>query len=244
MRIFLILLAVVVVVVLCLIGLDWSEKPTESDSQPIATQQPMRGDMSEATAPPKIIRTATPEYPETARKAGIEGDVLVRALVDTLGMVTDVEIAGSSDHKLLDDAALAATRDCRYRPALNQGTPHAAWVVRTVEFRLDDAPKAINPATADQEADYDTPPQIVRRVDPVYPAEAKAAGKEGSVLLSVRVTEKGRITAVRVLESPGEELGFDKAGFEAIRKYTFKPAMKDGKPVAAWITERIEFHLD
>ncbi|GEM_PF-2456246 len=240
MRIFLVLLAVVVVVVLCLIGLDWSEKSTKSDSQPQATQQPMHDDMSEVTAPPKIIRTATPEYPESARKAGIESDVLVRARVDTLGMVTDAEIAESSGHKSLDDAALAATKDCRYRPAMNQGTAYDAWVVHTVEFRLDNIPK---PPSVDQEANYDTPPQIVRRVDPVYPAEAKAAGKEYSVLYSLRVTEKGRLGTVRILESSGNEQ-VDIAGFEAIRKYTIKPALKDGKPVTAWINEQIEFRLD
>ncbi len=244
MRVFLILLAVAMVVVLGMVGLNCSEEPAESDTPPVTTKPLMHDDPTQATAPPKLISTATPQYPEDAREAGIEADVHVRALIDTLGTVTEVELVEPSGHKSLDDAALATTRECRFRPARKDGTAYSAWTVHTVEFRLGGSSKAIGSGSTASEDDYDTPPEITRRVDPVYPPQAKAAGTEGSVLFKLRVTEVGRITAVQILESPGEELGFDQAGFKAIRKYTFKPATKDGQPVAAWMTERIEFRLD
>jgi protein TonB len=38
-------------------------------------------------------------------------------------------------------------------------------------------------------------------------------------------------------------MGLDEKAMEAIRRYRFKPAMKDGKPVAAAITVEVDFRL-
>jgi len=62
-------------------------------------------------------------YPEAARKAGIEGRVLVRALVDKSGKITKT-IIDFSEAKALESAAMKAVLDYGYAvPAFNNNQP-------------------------------------------------------------------------------------------------------------------------
>jgi protein TonB len=85
---------------------------------------------------PVLVTMQTPVYPEIARDAGIDGTVLVRALVDSQGLVRDVRLLQGV--RGLDEAALAAVRTAAFRPAMQQGSPVAVWVVIPIEFRLHD----------------------------------------------------------------------------------------------------------
>ena len=58
-----------------------------------------------------------PVYPELARKLGHEGKVFLSVDVDKTGLPIHVQIQKSSNHPLLDEAALAAVRQWRFRPA-------------------------------------------------------------------------------------------------------------------------------
>jgi len=66
---------------------------------------------------PKPISIPKPEYPELARKAGIEGKVIVEAIVDTDGSVIGAKIFKSSGNPMLDEAAIAAARRSKFTPA-------------------------------------------------------------------------------------------------------------------------------
>jgi protein TonB len=56
-------------------------------------------------------------YPRAARRAGIEGRAIVRILIDAQGNVLSVELATSSGHEILDNAALEAARSVKHVPA-------------------------------------------------------------------------------------------------------------------------------
>jgi len=56
-------------------------------------------------------------YPRAARRAGIEGRAIVRILIDASGNVLSVELASSSGHDILDNAALEAARSVKHVPA-------------------------------------------------------------------------------------------------------------------------------
>lgn len=56
-------------------------------------------------------------YPRAARRAGIEGRAIVRILIDARGRVLSVELATSSGHAVLDNAALEAARSVKHVPA-------------------------------------------------------------------------------------------------------------------------------
>jgi TonB family protein len=85
------------------------------------------------TAAEPLERVA-PVYPDSARAAGIEGAVVVRALVGSDGHVLRVEIQTSVPG--LDAAALAAVKKWHFKPATVNGKPRAVWVGVPVTFRL------------------------------------------------------------------------------------------------------------
>ena len=68
------------------------------------------------------------------------------------------------------------------------------------------------------------------KVKPKYPENAKKAGKEGTVLLQATIDENGIPKDIIALTNLG--FGFEAAAIEALKKATFRPATKAGKPIA------------
>lgn len=88
-----------------------------------------------ADASPVIVYRAQAEYPETARQLALEGVVTVKVHVASDGSVTEVALV-SGVHRLLDRAALAAARRCRFAPAYRNGKATDAWVALPYRFEL------------------------------------------------------------------------------------------------------------
>lgn len=77
---------------------------------------------------------------------------------------------------------------------------------------------------------------------PEYPASARRRGREGTVLLEVRVATSGQPVAVRVARSAGfDEL--DQAAAEAVRAWRFTPARRGDQPVEASVQVPIRFRI-
>jgi periplasmic protein TonB len=79
-----------------------------------------------------------PAYPETARRRGQQGRVVLQVSVSAEGMPVAVTVAESSGYASLDAAALAAVQRWRFAPASRGGTPVAAVAEVPVRFRLTD----------------------------------------------------------------------------------------------------------
>ncbi len=77
-----------------------------------------------------------PSYPLRARELGMEGEVVVRCLLDRDGTPGSVTLARSSGHALLDEAALAAVRRWAFEPGRRGGVPVPAIVQIPVRFAL------------------------------------------------------------------------------------------------------------
>ncbi|MFQ5639093.1 MAG: energy transducer TonB [bacterium] len=75
-------------------------------------------------------------YPEIARKAGIEGKVIVHVLVSEKGIVERTKILKSLGHSGCDDAAVKAIRSVKWKPALQRDKPVKVWVAIPVIFKL------------------------------------------------------------------------------------------------------------
>ena len=90
---------------------------------------------ADVITPPTRIRTVSPDYPTVARAAELEGDVLLRAIVESDGKVSNVEVL-QSVHPVLDEAARKAVLQYQYTPGRRNGIPEAAAVRLTVSFRL------------------------------------------------------------------------------------------------------------
>jgi len=83
--------------------------------------------------------TPRPSYPESARREGHEGRVLLRVLVDDQGRTETVEINDSSGSAALDRAAAEAIQRWLFHPARYDDRPIASWLRIPIEFRLADA---------------------------------------------------------------------------------------------------------
>lgn len=84
--------------------------------------------------PPRLVKAVAPVYPEIARAARVEGDVLVEAVTDVYGRVVRVRVLRSIP--LLDAAAVEAVRQWVYEPMVFNGKPRAVIVHVTVHFEL------------------------------------------------------------------------------------------------------------
>ena len=83
--------------------------------------------------------TPRPDYPESARRDGREGRVLLRVLVDDQGRSKQVEINSSSGSDALDRAAAEAIKRWRFHPARYGDKAVESWLRIPLEFRLADA---------------------------------------------------------------------------------------------------------
>lgn len=98
------------------------------------------------------------------------------------------------------------------------------------------APKYVPPGGAD------TDPEVIGDVKIPYPDEAKRADIEGPVRLKITVDFEGHVSEVIVMSGPG--YGLDAAAAAALKKFKFKPAMKNGEAVSTTFVYTYRFQLD
>lgn len=110
-----------------------------------------------------------------------------------------------------------------------------------------EVPNDTNSATADDGSgaaseNVSVKPRVLKSFKPNYPQEAKAARIEGPVRLSVLINTDGSVQEVLVLEGPG--YGLNETAQEALKKFVFSPAEKEGVKVAARIVFIYRFRLE
>jgi protein TonB len=77
---------------------------------------------------------------------------------------------------------------------------------------------------------------------PIYPPRCLRMGIEGTVRVRVLVGEDGRVQEVTIGKSSGEA-ALDESAMDAVSKWRFEPARRNGVPVRAWAIVPIEFKL-
>lgn len=86
----------------------------------------------------RYVDAPAPPYPRPALRAGLNGTVWLRVLVDERGRPITVEVDQGSGHRVLDDAARRQVLShWRFQPALQGDQPVQAWGRVPIEFRLD-----------------------------------------------------------------------------------------------------------
>ena len=101
---------------------------------PSDDQLPQFGEYVYVEELPEAITKVPPLYPDIAREAGVDGVVLVQALVGKDGHVKDVRVV--KPIPMLDDAAITAVKQWVFKPALSNNKPVAVWVAVPVRFSL------------------------------------------------------------------------------------------------------------
>ncbi len=85
---------------------------------------------------PRLIKKVLPEYPELARKAGIEGTVLLEIVIDTTGHVKSVKVKKSSN-EIFNAAAVEAVKRFVFTPAMQNDRKVSVSLVIPIKFQLE-----------------------------------------------------------------------------------------------------------
>ena len=75
-------------------------------------------------------------YPESAAKAGIEGNVTVRVMIDENGDVVDSQILVPMRNSECNEAAVAVLKSLKWKPAKKEKKAVTVWVAVPVKFKL------------------------------------------------------------------------------------------------------------
>lgn len=192
--------------------------------------------------PPRLIKKVDPVYPEEARKERVDGVVIVEATTDIKGNVARVKVLRSKD-LLLNQASIDAIRQWKYEPMIIEGKPRGVIFTVTVRFKLEDrkTEEFEKGAVKAGEGEEIKPPKLLKKVDPIYPEEAKKAMVQGVVLLKVRVNEEGFVERILVLKSESSLL--NEAAIDAVKQWKYEPLYLKGKPTLVVFDVTVWFRL-
>jgi len=91
--------------------------------------------------------------------------------------------------------------------------------------------------------EVDTLPVVLKEEPVTWPRSALHSRRQGLVILQATVNAKGRVEEVKILRADHEGFGIPQAIIEAVRRYYFKPATKNGVAVKSYatVTKRYRF---
>lgn len=189
-----------------------------------------------------------PDFPDALRRAEIGGRVVLRAAIRRDGTVGETELLASS-HSLFSEAAVECVRQWKYEPASSNGEPIAVWFTINVVFRLAGMPdEAMLPmqtyseealvacyGTADPSRvePYDTPAERISG------EELEGKGLRGQVTVTFDICRDGSVRGGMIEGTT--DLRLSSPAIATVRKWRFRPATRDGAPVAS--TGRVTFDV-
>lgn len=104
---------------------------------PTAVGTPQRIRVGGNVQATRIVTMKRPEYPQPLQQLGIEGTVLMRAVISTEGVPLNLEVVNSGVHPELAKLATAAIQQWRYQPTLLNGQPVEVVTTVQVDFKLE-----------------------------------------------------------------------------------------------------------
>ena len=109
-------------------------KPDRDASQPKAPRRRIRvgGNVRKA----QLVRHVSPIYPPSAQSEGVEGTVLLEAVIDKEGRPSGIKAVNSMVDPRLIEAAMEAVKQWRYNPVLLNGRPVEIVTTISVAFQL------------------------------------------------------------------------------------------------------------
>jgi len=202
----------------------------------------------------QIVSKVNPIYPQEAKEQGIQGTVVLHAIIDRDGTVKELTVI--SGPPPLVPSAMDAVRQWVYKPYLLNGEPTEVDTTITVNYSLNNSPAQQPPSSDNTHQDtYQItgpdgvykiggsvrPPILTNDVDPQYTEAARKAKLSGNVIVGLIVDSNGVPQNVHVAKGLGNEL--DQKAVEAVQQYRFKPATKDGEPVPVALNVDFNFRI-
>lgn len=209
-----------------------------------------------------------PAYPEAAKVAGVDGAVVLKAVISKEGHVEQLQVV--SGPEMLRVSAIDAVRQWTYNPYLLNGEPRDVETTITVNYSLGNrsgtsisgsssSPGSSRSSGASGSASassysgpwigsnpHRVPPgvmagQLLSQVTPVYPPEAKQKGIQGSVVLRATITTEGRVKNLELLSEPSD---LTHSAIDAVRQWVYKPYLLNGEPQEVETTITVNYTLD
>jgi TonB family protein len=196
--------------------------------------------------PPRRLKYVAPEYPRIAKRARVEGVVMLNVRIDERGKVENVDVVRSIP--LLDQAAVDAVRKWEYEPLRYDGKIVKAEFAVALRFSGDglsvevsshQIPAGFLAGAVRVEEDV-ARRLLLKYVDPEYPEIARQARVEGFVVLGVLVNETGLVENVTVMRSIPL---LDQAAIEAVRHWIYRPPVMNGAPCKIAFVVSLRFQL-
>jgi TonB family protein len=218
----------------------------QADVPQAQANSPKRVTISPGVAVGNLVSKVAPIYPPAAKQAGIQGTVVLSAVIGKDGHINDLKVVSGADE--LATAAMEAVHQWVYKPYLLNGEPVEVEthinVIYTLGGGASPAPTpapsqgAANPhAAAAPDASLDTPPLPLTAIHAAFPPEAKTTHQEGVVIVTTKVDAEGHAT---VLATQGPDV-FQPNARAAVEKVTFKPATRNGHPTEATVKIEVAF---
>lgn len=183
-----------------------------------------------ATEAPQIGGFSNFNYPDDARKNGVEGILKAEMTLGEDGKVKDIVIIQGLPNGITE-AFTKALQNLYFQPAKRNGQPVAIKMtidyIVTAEYSEDD--KNVSKA------------KILDKPAPVYPPNQIAEKVKGKVAVTIMFYADGKLKVVGVSSTMPKE--FDKAAMAAAANIKFQPAVhkKSKKPVSQQMTVEYEF---
>jgi TonB family protein len=195
---------------------------------------------ADGSAEPVVIDTGgavlrdwvQPEYPAEARRGELAGEVVVEFVAELDGTVTRERVVESTN-EIFNAPALAAVRQWKLKPALEDGGPVASANLVRVPFHPSQLRQKQKPVMPPGQEFMPFPQKVVPAkpdigIEPDYPAELEERQLPGAVHLEFAVEEDGRLTGLKV--KGATHPAFVQTSLQAIRRASFKPATQGPLP--------------
>ncbi|KAA3634630.1 MAG: TonB family protein [Calditrichaeota bacterium] len=195
---------------------------------------------------PELIHREEIQMPEIYSSDTIKGVASMKAFVDENGIPTEILIHNSSGSALIDSLAIEAGKKNIYLPGMYKKKPVGCWVNYKIAYPKGYSPipnQNANYPDENVKVDVDVYPEMIYNEPPEYPKSERNKGVTGTVWVKLLVGKDGNVKRAMVGKSSGNR-ALDKAAIQAAYKNKFKPGIQNGKPVAVWITYKVNFDLD
>jgi TonB family protein len=208
-----------------------------------------------------------PKYPKESLKAGVEGAVELRAMVDSSGRTRELTVV--KGEPVFAKPSVEAVRKWQFHAALVEGKPAQTIYKVRVRFNLllkeaftdwdIESPREETDSIGRNDPskfERNTPdgpvyqawkeygivmPRAIYEPEPEFSEKARRNQEQGTVTVGVIVGSDGIPRSTRVLCSSAPDLTENTV--QAVKSWKFEPGTKDGKPVAIEIAVEVQFRL-
>ncbi len=194
------------------------------------------------------VKITEPVWPEEAKAKGVHGTVVLNLYISQAGEVEQAEVV--SGDPSLTQAAVDCVKQWRFQPyykngaavkvlfrnaAVEVGAHSDAYKVGEILSHASSTPARVRISSDAAQS------ILIKRVAPKYPAMARAARIQGSIVLAVEIDKTGIPVGIQVVSGHPMLI---QAAIDAVRQWRYKPYLLNGMPVDAdtQVTVNFEMH--